>query len=697
MGEMVQDPPRRTLAARLADRDRRRFTGRVSELAFLDKCLDDDDAPASVVHVSGPGGIGKSTLLREVARRAAERGLSCIAVDGRQLGPAPGMLEAAMREAARQARPVVLLDSYEQMSALDPYLRRELLPGLPDQALVVIAGRGSPDPAWFSGGWEAVTARLDLGALAPADAQRLLAAHGLSDERVPGIIEWAAGSPLALALAADVATADASWNAARSPDRPDLVKSLLHRLVETELRGIRASALGIAVVARSTTPQLLRAVLRDEDADAEYRQLSELTVTEPVGDGITLHELARKVLLADLRLRNPELECDLRRRVIDYLYARALGGEPLLIIDMAHLVENPLLRWGFGWDGNVSFRIDSVRAGDDEGVERQTAGRHNPQWWQLTRRYFTQAPDRAAVARDRADRICGFMVCMSPATAPRFADHDPLVGRWLAHARENEANGESVLWHVAVDLTGKGKVQAMLGIAGVLRSGVINPRFAYLPIDPSYPGALDFAHALGATHLTGLDACIGGQPVECHHLDYGPGGLFARLRSQVYRELSIPAPAPESDLALGSESVPVTWSMQASTSASSPTEEAIPAGLIGAVRDALRNFRVPRELARSPLASGTTVQERAESVRHMLRQAANEAFGDSETERLLRRVLLAGYIEPLRSHEAAATALCLSRAAYFRRLRTAVSRVAEHLAMAQQASTLADRQETSRG
>ncbi len=364
---------------------------------------------------------------------------------------------------------------------------------------------------------------------------------------------------------------------------------------------------------------------------------------------------------------------------------------------MAHLVENPLLRWGFGWGGNVSFRIDSVRDGDDDDVERQIAGRQNPQWWQLTRRYFSESPDRAAVARDRADRICGFMVSMSPATAPRFADTDPLVGRWLAHARENEANGESVLWQVAVDLTGKGKVQAMLGIAGVLRSGVINPRFTYLPIDPSYPGALDFAQALGATHLTDLDASIGGQSVECHQVDYGPGGLFARLRSQVYRELSIPASAPDSAPAPVSASAPVPGTMQASTSASSLAEQAIPAGLIAAVRDALRNFRVPRELARSSLASGSTVQERAESVRHLLRQATNEAFGDTETERLLHSVLLAGYIEPLRSHEAAATALCLSRAAYFRRLRTAVNRVAEHLAMARQERALADHQATFPG
>jgi hypothetical protein len=98
------------------------------------------------------------------------------------------------------------------------------------------------------------------------------------------------------------------------------------------------------------------------------------------------------------------------------------------------------------------------------------------------------------------------------------------------------------------------------------------------------------------------------------------------------------------------------------------------------VRDILRNLRVPRELARSPLAQGTTVTERAESVRRLVWQAAAEAFGDSESERLLRSVLIAGYLEPLRSHEEAASKLLLSRAAYFRRLRTAVERLAEYMA-----------------
>jgi hypothetical protein len=644
--------PRRTLAARLEDRDRSRFTGRGAEIAFLDECLDSDDPPASVVHICGPGGIGKSTLLRQAARHARDRGISVVTIDGRELGPTPGTLELALRAASKNERPLVLLDSYERMTGLDTQLRHELLPELPDRAVVIIAGRGAPDPGWFSGGWEGVTARLDLTGLPAREARQLLAARGLTDQRVPAIVDWAAGSPLALALAADAALTDPDWTAASAPDRPEMLRSLLNRLVETELVDVRPSALGIAIVARTVTPGLLRAVLPDENPDAAFRQLSELTITEELGSGLAMHDLTRKALLADLRQRNPSLERDLRQRVADHLFTRGLAGDQTMMIELAHLVENPLLRWGFGWDGNVSFRIDSVRPGDADRIALMTT-EHNLEWWQLARRYFAEAPDRVAVARDLSDQISGYLVSMSLATAPEFAAADPIAGPWLADARRNLAAGESVLWHCAVDFT-QGQVQAMLGIAGMLRCGAASPRFAYLPIDPNLPGAVEFAQALSAVHLADLDVRIGAAEALCYRLDYGPGGIFPYMRAHIYAELGLPPPEL-------------------------PSAPAIDAA---AVREILKNFRVPRALARSPLATGSTVAERAESVQRQVRKAAGEAFGDSDTEKLLHRVLVAGYLEPMRSHEEAASKLLLSRAAYFRRLRTAVDRLAEHMAAA---------------
>jgi AAA ATPase domain len=650
----------RTLAALVSDRDRRRFTGRVSELAFLERCLG-DDPPASVVLVCGPGGIGKSALLRELARRAGTRGWDVFRVDGRELAPQSGALEAALSGVQGSPCPLLLLDSFERMTALGGYLRAELLPSLPGRALVVISGRGTPDPAWFTDGWEGVAKLLDLGALPQADALRLLQAHGVAGERAAAIAGWAGGSPLALTLAADAVASGTGWDQADGLDQPELLRSLIHRLADDcDTDGVRLSALGVAAIARVTTPALLAAALPDTDVAAAYERLCAFTFTEPLGDGLALHELVRKALHADLARRDAERERELRHRIIDHLYERASQGNPLLIIDMAHLIESRVIRWGFGWKGSISYRIDNVRPGDAERVAHLLRVRGFPEWWEVTRPFFSQAPERVAVVRDRAEQLQGYLVCMTPATAPAFADQDPLTGPWLAHARRDAALGESVLWHDSVDFTnsaGGDGVQAMLGMAGVLRSGVRNPRFAYLPMDTRKPGALEFARAVGAEHLPELDLEIAGRRIECHRIDYGPGGLLAALRHRVYAELGLaapdePAPAPRRD----------------------------PPPDLEAVRDALRNFQVPHELARSPLARGADPAERAESVRRLLRQAADRAFGDSANEKLLRSVLIKGYLDPAPSHEHAAMRLSLSRAAYFRRLRVAVERVAEQVA-----------------
>lgn len=651
----------RTLASRLESVDRERFVGRAVELAALESCLEQDSS-MSVIHVYGPGGIGKSTLLREFARRAEARGWERFVVEGRELTPSPDALEALLSAAAGSPRPLVLIDTYERMNGLGGYLRRALLPSLPDTAVVVIAGRNPPDEAWFQGGWEAIAGEFQLGKLGAAEALALLSAHGVTDERRTAIVDWADGSPLALALAADAASSDGDWHPVADEEDPEILRSLIRRLVEAEMGSVRFSVLAVATIARVTTAEMLGAVLAEGDADGAYERLRGLSFSEPVGDGLALHELVRKAMRADLRRRDPDRDRELRRRIVDYLYERAGRGDPLLTIEMAHLIDNPVIRWGFGWEGSIDFRIDDVRDGDAERMAELMAERGLHHWWNLTRRFVADAPDRVAIARDRQDRVCGFLVCMSPSTAPAFADEDPIVGPWLRHARADRHLGEAVLWHDSFDFTGwpagqtsdsgfdgpGGRVKAMLGMAGILRSGVVNPRFMYLPINPRNPGARAFAAAAGAQYLPELDCEFGDHRLECHRIDHGPGGLLAALRAFVYAEVGLTTPAPAFDRER--------------------------------VRDALRSFHVPHELARSPMARGDTPDERAESVRAQLRQAADQAFGETRNERLLHEVLTRGYLVPGPSHEQSALDLSLSRAAYFRRLRVAADRVADHLA-----------------
>ena len=95
--------------------------------------------------------------------------------------------------------------------------------------------------------------------------------------------------------------------------------------MESELSDVRLSALSVAAIARVTTVDLLRAVLPDSDPEAEYLRLRALTFTEPLGDGLTLHDLVRRAIHADLRRRDQERERELRRRIVDHLYERARG------------------------------------------------------------------------------------------------------------------------------------------------------------------------------------------------------------------------------------------------------------------------------------------------------------------------------------------------------------------------------------
>jgi hypothetical protein len=530
-------------------------------------------------------------------------------------------------------------------------LRRHLLSRLPADALVVIASRHAPGRSWFSAGWDHLVLDLPLGPLDANAADDLLAARGVRDPaRRADAVAWADGSPLALAMVAD---APLAVPGRREPAAaPGEVDALLARLLDAEPEDERRSVLAVAALARVTTSALLGAVLPDlEDPVASFAWLSEHPGAELLGDGVTVHELVGRIVRADLHARTPALERDLRRRLVDALYARgAVDGLMRLTLDLQHLVQDPAIRWGFAWDPTGRLRIDSPRLGDADAIAARS-GRAARVWLADARRWFDEAPARVTVVRDEDDVIAGYGIAATPVNAPAFAAEDPVIGPRLRHAARKVPGGAAVVFRQAVDLThGSGaSVTSLLGLAGILGSGLANPASAYLPIVRGDTAAEAFSAACGARPIDELVVERAGVRVECHHLDYGPGGLLAFQHAEVYRELGLPPPA------------------------ALPTVED--------VRQALRQLGSPALLARGPLAPTTgSVDERAAAVRDRLERAVDEALGDSEEDDELREVLVRGYLDPAASHDQAAADLHLTRAAYFRRLRAAVARIAAHIA-----------------
>jgi hypothetical protein len=668
---------RTTLADRLAARDRQHFIGRRRDLELLDSFLV-EDPPVNVVLIHGPGGIGKSTLLRELGRRAQEYGRSPRLVDARELAPVPGEIEQALEGVDAEQLPLVMFDTYERMAAAGAYLRQRLLPSLPEQSVVILAGRNPPEPEWFQGGWEQVTIEHELRPLGEEDGRALLRERGVEDrETLEELLDWSGGSPLALTLGAEAVGAGGVWNPGRIEDRPELVRALIRHLASTELDGGNLDVIAVAALARATTQGMLEEVLPGVDAAAAEEWLRARSFAEETSSGVTLHDIVRKAVRADLKVREPERERDLRRRIADHLHARALrDGDPRLITDLAELVDNPTIRWGFGAEGTVEFRVDDVRHEDLEAASARLRERPDgAAWWELARPLVEDAPECVVMARDRDDNLAGICIFVTPRTAPAAAERDPILSRWLVHAREHYPDGKVMLWRDSLDLSEShsklgSRVLAILNTAAILRSGLVNPRISYLPIDPSNEAAAKFASRVGAVHVPELDAMVGERRHECHILDHGPGGMLGAQLATVYWELGMHPP----DLGAAAEAA------TGEAAGSAESNGVLPAADVtrDTVKALARALDRPLELAASPLARGTATEERAESVRALFREACSSAFGESADEQLLRQIAERGFLErDGASHEALAEALNVSRATYFRRLRQAADRLAD--------------------
>ena len=194
-----------TLSERVEQRDRAQFVGRAAELEFFDAVLA-GQSDVSVVYLSGPGGIGKSALLREVTRRARELGYSVAWLEGRDLPPFPEVVSAALSDVVDAERPLIVIDTFELVSSLEGYLRDVVVPGLPERALVILSSRVRPSRSWFDGGWDTVVSARQLDGLTTAEMRQLATNLGVNESSIDELVHRSDGSPLAVAVAAATGT-----------------------------------------------------------------------------------------------------------------------------------------------------------------------------------------------------------------------------------------------------------------------------------------------------------------------------------------------------------------------------------------------------------------------------------------------------------------------------------------------------------
>lgn len=641
--------PTTSLAQLMAERDSLRFVGRVEELEFFDAVLEDDDPPASLVLVHGPGGIGKSALLREVGRRAERRGFLVRTVDGRTVAAMSDEVGRAAGDLVTADRPLLMVDSYERAEALGAHLRDHVLPALPATTRVVIGGRNRPDPAWFSGGWEAITRGIELSPLTQPESRRLLKLVGVrSSDAIERIATWADGEPLALVVGAEASD--------RIDGRPlaDLADLLTHHLVGDEIAGMDHRVVSVAALAPAVDALLLGDVVDGIDANDAIDALRRLSFSEPLGDRVTFHERIRWSLRSRLVRDEPTTDSELRRRLADHFHDRAKQGDVRYLLEFGSLFRDDALRWGWVADGRGAYQIDRARTGDEEAAAA-ALGAADTAWWKGIRRWFHEAPQAITVVRDTSGHLAGFCIFVTPGTAPPWAADDVVLGPRLAHARERYPEGNVVLWRDAFgfppDEDGDPARPLMMAVQGaIIGSGRIDSLCTYGSVVVGDPLTSSLADAYGAIPEPSLKVVDGERSVEGRILHHGHGGFIGAARARVYQDLGLEPPPPDTE------------------------------SLKAAVQSALRAFHDPLTLATNPLATGDNPHERADSLRRLISEAVAEAFGSTPGQILDRSVIEAGYLTPGTTHEAAARDLHLGRSTYFRHLSQGVERITAYLA-----------------
>jgi DNA-binding winged helix-turn-helix (wHTH) protein len=180
----------------------KRFVGRAAEMAELGMTLAVESGGTQLYFVHGPGGMGKTTILERLKADARRAGIVCASIDASATPPTPAAIIAAIAEDLALIETTVtlqdiaaatmsldcrllLIDSFDPMGATSGWAREKLLPALPTQVKIVVAGRNAPDTLWTTHPlWSEAMRCIQLGSLSPEESSHLLEVHAV-DKAAP--------------------------------------------------------------------------------------------------------------------------------------------------------------------------------------------------------------------------------------------------------------------------------------------------------------------------------------------------------------------------------------------------------------------------------------------------------------------------------------------------------------------------------
>lgn len=662
-----------------------------------------------------------------------------MSLDGRDFEPNPGAFCNALRAAIGEvlevelaspaaleelcaalenapSRVVLQIDTIELLAPLDYFWREKFVPLLPENATLMLAGREPLPLAWRGDAalWSEVVS-FNLAALSALESQNYLQKRGIEAAFGAQFLSWTHGHPLALSLAADIwqqqagtlGNGELESAAPLAPgDLPGLVGPLLEHLLREVPTPAHRAALEACAIVRSMTQELLSemldglpGVIQGEDSDetpneapldfhALFEWLRGLSMVQSQRYGVFPHDIARELLVADLRFRTPDWHGELHRRARGHYLRRihsTRGAEQeRAIFNCIYLhrlspVVGPYLRWS-----DTGLALETARPSDFPALLSMVEKHEGAASRELTEKHFAAQPEGVIVVRDPDGEAQGFVFQLAlERVSSEILALDAGARRaqeWLrgqAPLRAGEIATQFRFWMDKDAYQSVGATQSLIFVQAV-RHYITTPHLAFTFFPCAEPDFWQdgFAYAdLG--RVSDADFEVGERKFGVFGHDWRARPVLSWLDLLSQREMQTVAPAPEAPLVESGRDFPVLDEAQ----------------WLAATQGALRSGGDAAALRRNPLVQTALVYRRARqladddaptldqrvlALRLLLRDALGELEAAPRRAKEFRALELSFGRRAL-TQEAAAAVMDVSHSSLRRYLSAGIAQIAQLL------------------
>lgn len=686
-----------SLGERLEAARRSLFVGRAAECELFRNALLSDELPFHILHLYGPGGVGKSTLLREFIRIAQEAACTTVYLDAQTIEPSPSMFKGALQATlnatpsqtlqevltAQPAATVFFVDSFELLTPLDGWLRDEFLPQMPTNVVMIFSSRMTPPIGWRTDpGWQPFVRFIQLRNLDPQESTIYLQRRQIPTARHQNILDFTHGHPLALSMVAELhMQTDVEFQPEAAPN---LIATLVERFIEHLPSSAHRAGLEACAMVRLMNEALLSEMLKI-DARPIFEWLRNLSFIEAKPGGILLHDLAREVLATDLRWRNMEQYAALHataRAAYGKLFAAASLQEQQGILHEYIFLhrDNPAVRPFFEWQEKGTLFADGMKNDEREELLELIEQLEGGESARLAASWLDHVAQETIVVRNSSGQIEGLLMLIAlERTSAADRAIDPAVdAAWrLLESQTPLRKGErATLFRYWLGRQGYQRVspvQSRLFVA-MVQHYLTTPGLAYTLLPCANADFWTHVFAYADLHrLPMADFVVGERRYGVYGHDWRIVSPLAWLNLLAEREIAM-------GMAHTMPVIPETLIVLSQ------------ADFITAVQEALRTLHDSNELRHNPLLRSHLVidyaddsveeeeeeEERMTALRRLLQETANELQATPRQMKLYR-ALHHTYFQPAPTQELAAELLDLPFSTYRRHLRAGIDYVAESL------------------